>query len=134
MCGVIGIYGNDDVVYEIYEGLIALQHRGQDSCGIITYNGMFHLKRGMGLVNNVFNEKNIARLKGKIGIGHVRYPTIGVGSLEDAQPFYINYPFGIAMAHNGNVTNYYELRELLEKRFYRKLTSYSDVEVILNMF
>ncbi|MEO0097854.1 MAG: amidophosphoribosyltransferase [candidate division WOR-3 bacterium] len=134
MCGVIGIYGNDDVVYEIYEGLIALQHRGQDSCGIITYNDMFHLKRGMGLVNNVFNEKNIARLKGKIGIGHVRYPTIGVGSLEDAQPFYINYPFGIAMAHNGNVTNYYKLRELLEKKFYRKLTSYSDVEVILNMF
>lgn len=134
MCGVIGIYGNNNVVYEIYEGLIALQHRGQDSAGIITYNEMFHLKKGMGLVNNVFNEKNIARLQGKIGIGHVRYPTIGLGSAEDAQPFYINYPFGIAMAHNGNVTNYYELRELLEKKFYRKLTSYSDVEVILNIF
>ncbi|MCS7250590.1 MAG: amidophosphoribosyltransferase [candidate division WOR-3 bacterium] len=133
MCGVIGIYGNDNVVYEIYEGLIALQHRGQDSAGIITYNEMFHLKKGMGLVNNVFNEKNIARLQGNIGIGHVRYPTSGFGSLEDAQPFYINYPFGIAMAHNGNITNYYELRELLEKKFFRKLTSYSDVEVILNM-
>lgn len=134
MCGIIGIYGKDDVVYEIYEGLIALQHRGQDSAGIITYDEMFHLKKGMGLVNNVFKEKNIVRLKGKMGIGHVRYPTIGFGSIEDAQPFYINYPFGIAMAHNGNVTNYYQLREFLEKKFYRKLTSYSDVEVILNMF
>jgi amidophosphoribosyltransferase len=134
MCGVIGINSTDDCVYEIYEGLLALQHRGQDSAGIITYDGMFHLKKGNGLVTSVFNEKNIARLKGNIGLGHVRYPTIGFGSLEDAQPFCINYPFGLAMAHNGNVTNYYQLRELLEKKFKRKLSSYSDVEVILNVF
>uniref|UniRef100_A0A7V3ZTP7 Amidophosphoribosyltransferase n=1 Tax=candidate division WOR-3 bacterium TaxID=2052148 RepID=A0A7V3ZTP7_UNCW3 len=134
MCGVIGIYSNRDCVYEIYEGLLALQHRGQDSAGIITYDGMFHLKKGNGLVTAVFNEKNIARLKGNIGLGHVRYPTIGFGSLEDAQPFCINYPFGLAMAHNGNVTNYYQLREELEKKFKRKLSSYSDVEVILNIF
>lgn len=134
MCGVIGIYGNDDVAYEIHEGLIALQHRGQDSAGIITYNGMFHLKKGMGLVSNVFNEKNLARLKGEMGIGHVRYPTIGFGSLEDAQPFYINYPLGISMAHNGHVTNYYELRKRLQEKFFRKLSSYSDVEIILNIF
>ncbi len=134
MCGVIGIYGKSDVVEEIYAGLFALQHRGQDSAGIITYNNTFHLKKGIGLVSKVFNEKNLKRLKGNIGIGQVRYPTIGPGGVEDAQPFMVNAPFGIAMAHNGNVTNYFELRDELSQRCYRQLTSYSDVEVILNVF
>ncbi|MBS4014935.1 MAG: amidophosphoribosyltransferase [Candidatus Latescibacteria bacterium] len=134
MCGVIGIFGKNDVVHELYASLISLQHRGQDSAGIVTYNTTFHLKKGNGLVNKVFNEKNLARLKGNIGIGQTRYPTIGPGGVEDAQPFIVNAPFGIAMAHNGNVTNYSELRDELTKKCYRQLTSYSDVEVILNVF
>ncbi|MEO0075309.1 MAG: amidophosphoribosyltransferase [candidate division WOR-3 bacterium] len=134
MCGIIGIYANKNVVQELYAGLIALQHRGQDSAGIVTYNNTFHLKKGNGLVNKVFNEKNLARLRGHIGIGHTRYPTVGPGQLEDAQPFIINAPFGIAMAHNGNITNYAELREELTKKCFRQLISYSDVEVILNVF
>ncbi|MCX7785223.1 MAG: amidophosphoribosyltransferase [candidate division WOR-3 bacterium] len=134
MCGVIGIYGKGDVVEEIYSGLYALQHRGQDSAGIITYNNTFHIKKGIGLVSKVFNAKNLERLKGNIGIGQVRYPTIGPGGVEDSQPFMVNAPFGIAMAHNGNVTNYFELRNELSKKCFRQLTSYSDVEVILNVF
>ncbi len=134
MCGIIGIYNTKNVVNEIYSGLFALQHRGQDSAGIITYDDTFHLKKGVGLVNKVFNEKNLARLVGKIGIGQVRYPTIGPGGVEDAQPFMVNSPFGIAMVHNGNVTNYFELREELQKKRYRQLSSFSDVEVILNIF
>ncbi len=134
MCGIIGIYGKKNVVDELYSGLFALQHRGQDSAGIITYDTTFHLKKGMGLVNKVFNEKNLTRLEGSIGIGQVRYPTIGPGGVEDAQPFMVNAPFGIAMAHNGNVTNYSELRQKLSKDCYRQLSSYSDLEIILNIF
>ncbi|MEO0076166.1 MAG: amidophosphoribosyltransferase [candidate division WOR-3 bacterium] len=136
MCGIIGIFGHgkNNVVNELYSGLFALQHRGQDSAGIITFDNTFHLKKGIGLVNKVFNEKNLARLNGNIGLGQVRYPTIGPGGVEDAQPFMVNVPFGIAMVHNGNVTNYSELRaELITKR-YRQLSSFSDVEVILNVF
>lgn len=134
MCGVIGIYAKSDVVNELYAGLVSLQHRGQDSAGIVTYNTTFHLKKGNGLVNKVFNEKNLSRLKGNMGVGQTRYPTIGPGGVEDAQPFMVNAPFGIAMAHNGNVTNYTELREELTKKCFRQLTSYSDLEVILNIF
>jgi amidophosphoribosyltransferase len=134
MCGVLGVCGRENAVYDLYQGLVALQHRGQDSAGIITYDEMFHLKKGNGLVAAVFSEKNVARLVGTCGIGHVRYPTIGAGSDEDAQPFYVNVPFGIAMAHNGNVTNYYSLRKDLAARAYRQLNSYSDVEAILNVF
>lgn len=133
MCGILAIYGKRNIVSEVYQGLIALQHRGQDSAGIITYDEMFHLKKGNGLVTRVFNEKNLTRLTGKIGIGHVRYPTIGPGSPEDAQPFFINAPFGIALAHNGNVTNYYELRKDLAECHFRQLNSYSDAEAILNV-
>ncbi|MEO0101783.1 MAG: amidophosphoribosyltransferase [candidate division WOR-3 bacterium] len=134
MCGVVGILGKGNVVQEIYEGLLSLQHRGQDGAGIITHNGMFHLKKGVGLVLDVFKEKNLRRLQGNIGIGHVRYPTIGGGGSEDTQPFFVTNPYGIAMAHNGNVTNYFRLRqELTEERLW-SLNSYSDVEVILNIF
>lgn len=134
MCGVIGIYAKYEVVNELYSGLISLQHRGQDSAGILTYDTTFHLKKGNGLVNKVFNEKNLSRLKGKMGIGQTRYPTIGPGGVEDAQPFMVNAPFGIAMAHNGNITNYSELRAELTKKCFRQLISYSDLEVVLNVF
>jgi amidophosphoribosyltransferase len=134
MCGVLGVISNGEAGPEIYQGLLTLQHRGQDGAGIITYNGMFHLKKGMGLALGVFNEKNLSRLKGGIGIGHVRYPTIGPGRSEDVQPFSVNTPFGIAMAHNGNVTNYWELKRELAEKSLRNVSSHCDVEVILNVF
>ncbi|MGQ9708240.1 MAG: amidophosphoribosyltransferase [bacterium] len=135
MCGVIGcFYVNRPVANDLVTGLLALQHRGQDSAGILTSDVTFHLKKGNGTVSRVFNEKNLARLTGNIGIGHIRYPTIGPGSSEDAQPFYVNHPYGIAMAHNGNVTNYFSLRRELKERDLRQLTSFSDVEPILNIF
>lgn len=134
MCGILGVCGSGNIVGELYNGLGALQHRGQDAAGIITCDQQFHLKKGNGLVQNIFNQKNIARLNGNMGIGHTRYPTIGGGDAEDAQPFYINVPLGIAMAHNGNVTNYSELKKDLEKDSFYHLNSRCDVEAILNVF
>ena len=134
MCGVIGIYGNEEVVREIYQGLLAVQHRGQDAAGISTYDGRFHTKKGNGLVRDIFSVENIKRLKGNIGIGHTRYPTIGGGRGEDAQPFLVGSPFGIMMAHNGNVINYAELEKVLSHKFCRHLNSDCDVEIILNVF
>jgi len=134
MCGVIGIYGNEDVVREIYQGLLAVQHRGQDAAGITTYDGRFHTKKGNGLVRDIFSVENIKRLTGNIGIGHTRYPTIGGGRGEDAQPFLVGSPFGIMMAHNGNVINYAELEKVLSHKFCRHLNSDCDVEIILNVF
>lgn len=135
MCGFIGIYGPDgtDVALEIYEGLIAVQHRGQDAAGITTYTDSFHVKKGLGLVRDVFNERNMPRLRGPLGVGHVRYPTVGVGSDEDVQPFHINFPCGIAMAHNGNVTNFLELKTKLQRSGVRP-GSNCDLEVILFVF
>jgi len=134
MCGVIGIWGNDHVVRDIYQGLLAIQHRGQDAAGIITYDGRFHTKKGNGLVRDIFTVENIQRLRGTIGIGHTRYPTVGGGGGEDAQPFQINSPFGIIMAHNGNIINYKELKEELFEKYHRLLDSDCDLEIILNIF
>ena len=134
MCGVIGLLTRREVGPDLVEGLLALQHRGQDSAGVLTSDGTFHLKKGNGTVASVFNPKNLGRLTGNAGIGQVRYPTIGPGSVEDAQPFYVNHPFGIAMVHNGNVTNYFDLRRELMCEDFRQLTSFSDVEPILNVF
>src|SRR4030042_795816 len=104
MCGVIGLYGNADIFRDIYQGLLSIQHRGQDSAGIITYNGRFHTKKGNGLVQDIFTPENLERLKGPIGIGHTRYPTIGGGRGEDAPPLLGESPFGILMASNRNRT------------------------------
>lgn len=134
MCGVIGVYENRDAFKDLYQGILAIQHRGQDSAGIVTYDGRFHTKKGNGLVNDIFNEKNAERLRGNIGIGHTRYPTIGGGRGEDAQPFFVNSPFGITMVHNGNVINYAELKKVLFDEYSRILNSDNDVEVILNVF
>jgi len=134
MCGVIGITGNDDVFNDLYQGLLAIQHRGQDSAGIITYDGRFHTKKGNGLVRDIFSEDHFQRLRGNIGLGHTRYPTIGSYSGEDAQPFQVNSPFGIIMAHNGNVINYKEIKKLLFEEHKRLLNSDNDVEAILNVF
>jgi len=123
------------VGYDLYEALLTLQHRGQDAAGIATFDaGMLHLKKGIGLVQRVFNRKNLSRLRGTVGVGQTRYPTIGRGSSEDAQPFYVNYPYGVAMVHNGNVVNFFSLKEELERVHRRKLNSTSDVEAILNVF
>ncbi|MBM3323066.1 amidophosphoribosyltransferase, partial [candidate division WOR-3 bacterium] len=116
MCGIIGITGRKPAGTKLFEGLLALQHRGQDSAGALTADHTVHLKKGNGTVAAVFNQKNLARLTGTAGIGQVRYPTIGPGSPEDAQPFYVNHPFGIAMVHNGNVTNYADLRRELQSQ------------------
>jgi amidophosphoribosyltransferase len=133
MCGFIGIFGHRDVAREIYTGLMTIQHRGQDSAGMITFSNRFNIKKGKGLVRDVFKKKNFIYLKGNIGIGHVRYPTIGKGTREEAQPFLSNVPYGIALAHNGNVVNFYSLSEKLEKERYRTLNSQSDGELILNV-
>jgi amidophosphoribosyltransferase len=133
MCGILGIYGRGDVIDEIYPGLISMQHRGQDAAGVITFDGKFHIKKGEGLVQNIFNSKNLNRLRGNIAIGHVRYPTVGGGGGDNAQPFYVNSPYGLAMAHNGNLTNYLELKEELMRKRLRHLNSDCDVEVLLNL-
>ena len=134
MCGFIGVVGSDAAVREIYDGLLAVQHRGQDAAGIITYDGRFHIKKGEGLVRDIFSAANFQRLKGGLGVGHVRYPTVGSGGGEDAQPFTVNYPFGIVMAHNGNVSNYDSLRGELVEDGRRHLFSGCDVEIVLNVF
>lgn len=134
MCGVIAVSGNDDVIQDLYDGLLLLQHRGQDAAGIMTYNEQFHLKKGSGLVREVFHMKSLLRLRGRMGIGHVRYPTAGCSSEFEAQPFFVNTPFGIALAHNGNLTNAESLRKDLLTKEYRHLVTQSDSEVLLNVF
>ena len=136
MCGFIGIYGPEgtDVAAELYEGLLAIQHRGQDAAGITTFTDQFHMKKGFGMVRDVFNQKNMARLRGNLGIGHVRYPTVGTGTGDDAQPFHLTFPVGIAMAHNGNVTNFQELKQTHFEKSGTRLNSSCDLEVILFVF
>ncbi|TET34385.1 MAG: amidophosphoribosyltransferase [Planctomycetota bacterium] len=134
MCGVLGILTGGHAAAEIYEGLTAIQHRGQDAAGIVTWDGAFHLKKGNGLVHDAVSEKNIKRLKGHIGIGHVRYPTVGGGGAEDAQPFFLSYPLGLAMVYNGNLTNYHELKRELETKKFRYINTTCDVEVLLSVF
>ncbi len=135
MCGFIGIIGRDDpAVSALYDGLLALQHRGQDAAGIATFDQRFHLKKGDGLVRDVFRQKNMDRLRGTVGVGHVRYPTVGNGTAEDAQPFIVTAPLGIAMAHNGNITNFRQVKEQLARTHRRYIDSECDCEVILNVF
>ncbi len=134
MCGFLGIVNSDSAVREIYDGLIAVQHRGQDAAGIVTYDGRFHVKKGEGLVRDIFSHDNFERLRGGIGVGHVRYPTVGSGGGEDAQPFVVNYPYGTVMAHNGNVANYHELKRELVEHESRHIDSGCDAEVMLNIF
>ncbi len=136
MCGVIGIFSNKPVATEMYDGLIHLQHRGQDAAGICTYNKKFHLKKGGGYVRDVFHQEDIDLLLGNLGIGHTRYSTIGSkrDSEENAHPFIIHSPYGIAMAHNGDLTNYRQLKDELLVKDKRYCNSSSDIEVILHVF
>jgi amidophosphoribosyltransferase len=135
MCGTLGIFSHKPVAQELYDGLIHLQHRGQDSCGILTYNEKFHIKRGAGLVRDNFVQDDIDMLQGNMGIAHVRYPTAGSKtSAENAPPLMIFAPYGIAMSHNGDLVNYYELRDELIKKDRSYFNTTSDLEIILNIF
>jgi amidophosphoribosyltransferase len=135
MCGVIGVVGRSHVNQTIYDGLTVLQHRGQDAAGIMTCeDGRLFLRKSNGLVRDVFHTRHMLRLKGNIGIGHVRYPTAGCSSTAEAQPFYVNSPYGIALAHNGNLTNADELKHDIYREDLRHLNTDSDSEVLLNVF
>ncbi len=135
MCGVVGIVGKSDVKLHLYDALTMLQHRGQDAAGIMTCEGgRLHQRKGVGLVKNVFHSRHMAELVGNMGIGHVRYPTAGSSGPAMAQPFYVNSPYGICMAHNGNLTNTDELLEHLFKSDLRHINTDSDSEALLNVF
>jgi amidophosphoribosyltransferase len=137
MCGVIGIVHTDETLVNqsIYDGLTILQHRGQDAAGIVTcHNGRFFQRKDNGLVKDVFRTRHMRELIGSMGIGHVRYPTAGTSSSAEAQPFYVNAPYGIAMGHNGNLTNAQQLRKEIYTQDLRHLNTNSDSEVLLNVF
>ncbi len=134
MCGIIAVSGYSDAIQDLYDGLIVLQHRGQDAAGIVTFDSQFHLKKANGMVRDVFHAQSLERLRGPMGIGHVRYPTAGCSSEFEAQPFFVNSPFGIALAHNGNLTNSKKLTDELLHSDFRHLNTNSDSEVLLNVF
>ncbi|AEU37930.1 amidophosphoribosyltransferase [Granulicella mallensis] len=135
MCGIVGVFGHNPVSQVIFDSLSMLQHRGQDAAGIATcFDERFYLEKGNGLITEVFDAGNMARLLGNIGIGHVRYPTAGCASVAEAQPFYVNSPYGIVFAHNGNLTNVADIVQGLFETDMRHLNTNSDSEVMLNVF
>jgi amidophosphoribosyltransferase len=134
MCGIVGIVGQSPVNQRIYDALTVLQHRGQDAAGIMTCDGEeLHLHKDSGLVRDVFQAEHMLQLKGNMGIGHTRYPTAGCDGAAEAQPFYVNAPYGIGLAHNGNLTNARELAEALWRDERRHLNTSSDSEALLNI-
>ncbi|OCZ92301.1 amidophosphoribosyltransferase, partial [Achromobacter xylosoxidans] len=135
MCGIVGVIGRGPVNQLLYDSLLLLQHRGQDAAGIATSQGnQFNMYKAHGLVRDVFRTRNMRALPGTSGVGQVRYPTAGSSaSEEEAQPFYVNAPFGIMFAHNGNLTNWRELRESLYRVDRRHINTNSDSEVLLNV-
>jgi amidophosphoribosyltransferase len=135
MCGIVGIAGQTPVNQLIYDALTVLQHRGQDAAGIITeQDGHLFIRKRNGLVRDVFQERHMLGLRGNIGLGHVRYPTAGSASLHEAQPFYVNSPYGICLGHNGNLVNTEELKDLIVNQDRRHLNTTSDSELLLNVF
>ena len=135
MCGIISIVAHEPVNQDIYDGLTVLQHRGQDAAGIITCEGeRLHLRKNNGLVRDVFHNRHMTRMFGNMGIGHVRYPTAGSESSAEAQPFYVNSPYGISLAHNGNLTNANKIKQELFQEDLRQINTDSDSEVLLNVF
>jgi amidophosphoribosyltransferase len=134
MCGLIGIVSRQSVAQTIYDGLLVLQHRGQDSAGIVVSDGKkLSLRKENGQVSDVFHTKHMLQLVGNMGIGHVRYPTAGCSSSAEAQPFYVNSPYGITLAHNGNLTNVDKLKQELYESDLRHINTESDSEVLLNV-
>ena len=135
MCGIAAIVSHQAVNQELYDALTVLQHRGQDAAGIVTCErGRLHLRKDNGLTRDVFTDDQMFKLKGNMGIAHVRYPTAGCTSSAEAQPFYVNSPFGLTLAHNGNLTNTEELKQALFLEDQRHINTDSDSEVLLNVF
>lgn len=134
MCGIIGIVGKNPVNQLLYDGLLVLQHRGQDAAGIVTCDGnTFYMHKNNGLVKDVFHTRHMRNLIGNAGIAHVRYPTAGSSSAAEAQPFYVNSPFGIVLGHNGNLTNSEQLKSEMFRQDLRHINTTSDSEVLLNV-
>ncbi|MEY8262860.1 MAG: amidophosphoribosyltransferase [Bermanella sp.] len=135
MCGIVGLVAKSNVNQGLYDALTVLQHRGQDAAGMVTCDeGRFYLRKDNGLVKDVFRTRHMKRLVGSMGIGHVRYPTAGSSSSAEAQPFYVNSPYGIVLAHNGNLTNAHELVKEVYREDLRHVNTNSDSEVLLNVF
>ncbi|MFO1506418.1 MAG: amidophosphoribosyltransferase [Lysobacterales bacterium] len=134
MCGIIGIAGRSEVATDLYDALTVLQHRGQDAAGIATVDGLhLNVHKGPGLVRDVFHDADIRRLRGRAGIGHCRYPTAGSEGVAEAQPLYVNSPYGIALGHNGNLVNTEALRREVFEDDRRHINSDSDSEILLNV-
>ncbi|CUT17788.1 MULTISPECIES: amidophosphoribosyltransferase [Candidatus Ichthyocystis] len=135
MCGVLGVIGSSLASGLLYDGLTVLQHRGQDAAGMATIDshGQFHLVKNSGLVRDVFSDKELSALPGVAGIAHCRYPTSGSIVAVEAQPFYVNFPYGLVLAHNGNLVNADEVRFSLENVDYRHINTSSDSELLLNV-
>lgn len=135
MCGVLGVVANNPVNQLLYDSLLVLQHRGQDAAGIVTAEGAtFHMHKGGGMVRDVFRTRDMRYLLGNIGVAHCRYPTAGSAySAAEAQPFYVNSPFGIVLGHNGNLTNSETLKRDLFRQDLRHVNTNSDSEILLNV-
>jgi len=133
MCGIVGIISKQDVLPDVFVGMLSIQHRGQDSCGIVSYSDKMNLIKDEGLVSSVFSEKELTKLKANIAIGHTRYPTVGSDFTVDAQPFMVSKPYEIGIAHNGNLVNYVELKKDLNLKN-NCVVSSCDVEAILHVF
>ena len=134
MCGIVGIVGRTDVGRDLHDALMALQHRGQDAAGIFTFDRKMHRRKANGLVRDVFQPHHLDGLRGRSGIGHIRYPTAGSASVEEAQPFYTSSPYGIALAHNGNLINAGKLADEVYRDDLRHVNTESDSEILLNVF
>lgn len=135
MCGIVGVSASNYVNQAIFDALTVLQHRGQDAAGIVTcHEGRFFMRKDNGLVKDVFRTRHMKRMGGNVGIGHVRYPTAGSSHSAEAQPFYVNSPYGIALAHNGNLTNAGAIKEHLFRTELRHINTHSDSEILLNVF
>lgn len=133
MCGIAGIASTQESLGDLYNALVMLQHRGQDAAGIVTYDGHFHTKKENGLISQVIKPTDAEILKGTMAIGNVRYRTTGSLDPNASQPFTNYYPYGISLVHNGNLTNYAELKELVEDKMHRYVNSSSDTELLLNV-
>ncbi len=135
MCGIVGIISDQQINQQIYDSLLLLQHRGQDSTGIATMeDNVFHIHKSKGQVKEAYRTRDMRALKGNIGIGHVRYATSGAADREDeVQPFYVNAPYGITLVHNGNLTNTRQLEKELFSVDRRHTNSSSDTEMLLNV-
>ena len=135
MCGIVGVIAQSPVNQDLYDALTIIQHRGQDAAGIMTsYENRVFLRKSNGLVRDAIQQRHMLRLRGNMGLGHVRYPTAGSESAIESQPFYVNSPYGLSLVHNGNLVNAEKLAHELHNTDMRHLNTTSDSEVLLNVF